>query len=165
MNALFIFPCAFFHGFRWYQVDYSVAEKFRFGQDLGCGFLDQSCLTWLKDSSHHSKQPYCQVDVDRVDKSRDCTFDRQSVARCLIYRSLTAVDSLFQVHNMHHILHFRCIFIDKFWWFFGNDCSFPFSRIMQYFSDPKIQGLQFYSYCPVPNVSVPPFQFVRHARP
>ena len=83
---------------RWYQVDYSVADKFRFGQDLGCDFLDQSCLTWLKDSSHHSKQPYCQVDVDRVNKSRDCTFDRQSVARCLIYR-WTPVDSLFQVNN------------------------------------------------------------------
>jgi len=115
--TIFIFPCTIFHDFRWYQVDYSVAEKFRFGQDLGCGFLDQSCLTWLKDSSHHSKQPYCQVDVDRVDKSRDCTFDRQSVARCWIYRSLTAVDSLFQVH-IHHVLNFRFICIDKFWWFF-----------------------------------------------
>ena len=79
-------------------MNYSVADKYRFGQDLGCGFLDQSCLTWLKDSSHHSKQPYCLVDVDRVNKSRDCTFDRQSVARCALFRGTTAVDSLFQVN-------------------------------------------------------------------
>ena len=145
-----IFPCTFFYGFRWYEVDYSVAEKFRFGQDLGCGFLDQSCLTWLKDSSHHSKQPYCQVDVDKANKSRDCTFDRQSVARCLIYRSLTAVDSLFQVQKIHHILDLG---IDKFWWSFWEWLP---SRIIQYFSDPKVKGATFFSYCPVPIVSVPP---------
>ena len=80
-------------------MNYSTAAILRFGQDLGCGFLDQSCLTWLQDSSHHTKQPYCQVDVDLVNKSRDCTFDRQSVARCALFRGDTAVDSIFQVHT------------------------------------------------------------------
>ena len=80
-------------------MNYSAADVLRFGQDLGCAFLDESCLTWLKDSSHHTKQPYCLVDVDKVNKSRDCTFDRQSVARCALFRGDTAVDSTFQVQD------------------------------------------------------------------
>ena len=33
---------------RWYRPDYSMAEPMKYGQNLGCDFVEQSCLTWIK---------------------------------------------------------------------------------------------------------------------
>lgn len=32
---------------RWYVPDYSLAQPFRYGQGLGCDFVQQGCLTWM----------------------------------------------------------------------------------------------------------------------
>lgn len=32
---------------RWYVPDYSLAQPFRYGQGLGCDFIQQGCLTWM----------------------------------------------------------------------------------------------------------------------
>ncbi len=32
----------------WYRVDYSQSEEFRWGKDLGCQFVQHSCLEWIE---------------------------------------------------------------------------------------------------------------------
>ena len=34
--------------YRWYRPDYNLAEPMKYGQNLGCDFVEQSCLTWIK---------------------------------------------------------------------------------------------------------------------
>ncbi|KPM09199.1 leishmanolysin-like protein [Sarcoptes scabiei] len=67
----------------WYRVNYSLAQSFKWGKNLGCDFAMKSCKEWMdtKRAQKQSIHPYC----DRVKKDplqTECTNNRDSVALC-----------------------------------------------------------------------------------
>ena len=69
----------------WYTVDYHKAEPLRWGQNLGCMFVKNSCKAWMKAQflSNKSLEPFCQrLKSQKQGLHTSCSVDKTSVAMC-----------------------------------------------------------------------------------
>jgi leishmanolysin-like peptidase len=79
----------------WYQVNYDYAMAFRFGQNLGCSFTDESCYHWW--TNNPSPLPYCNVQPPAGSTGRtDCTPDYYSKGRCNLVSFTSSVAPTYQ---------------------------------------------------------------------
>ncbi|KJH53660.1 Leishmanolysin [Dictyocaulus viviparus] len=78
--ALTRLTLALFEDSGWYRVNYelvmSKAEQMLWGQHLGCKFVKQSCLTWIKENPENP-YPFCKVFEDLR-----CSANRMEKVRC-----------------------------------------------------------------------------------
>ncbi|CAH8555882.1 unnamed protein product [Heterobilharzia americana] len=73
-----------------YDVDYSMADDFKWGKDLGCDFLMKSCYEYIKIQKSRKKdiQPFC---------------DTPNVKRCTNYENAYGFCSLYKYNqNLPH---------------------------------------------------------------
>lgn len=67
----------------WYQVNYNMAEELEWGKNLGCDFVNKSCMEWmdLHPPPAQDMHPFCKQIRQGMLKT-DCTRDRRAVAFC-----------------------------------------------------------------------------------
>ncbi|XP_064643669.1 leishmanolysin-like peptidase [Lineus longissimus] len=68
----------------WYKPNYDSAEPLSWGRNLGCGFVNNSCLYWMEKHKHteRSIHPYCQQIKYNDGLKTECTDTREAVALC-----------------------------------------------------------------------------------
>ncbi|CAH8590740.1 unnamed protein product [Schistosoma bovis] len=111
---------AYFKDTNMYDVDYSMADDFKWGKGLGCDFVMKSCYEFIqkKKMLKQDIQPFCDTPWEK----RCINYDR-AIGRCSLFDSETELP-----------LHFQYA-----------DNSFNVPRDKQtYYSGPDI-----YDYCPV----------------
>ncbi|XP_040565883.1 leishmanolysin-like peptidase [Lepeophtheirus salmonis] len=130
----------------WYKPNYEMADDLKWGRGLGCEFVNNSCLEWMKirQSKGKSIHPYCNK-VKRDPLETECTDDRSSVALCNLVQHNDELPPYFQnFDNIPHIanndvgyyggsvaLADYCPYIQEFTWrsnnvvVRGSHCMYP----------------------------------------
>jgi leishmanolysin-like peptidase len=71
----------------WYQADYSYAQDFVWGKNLGCDFVKKSCKSWIDEKSKsgmESVAPYCKISTinSKHNTKYECDSKREAVLLC-----------------------------------------------------------------------------------
>ncbi|CAH8561842.1 unnamed protein product [Schistosoma mattheei] len=103
-----------------YDVDYSMADDFKWGKGLGCDFVLKSCYEYIKDRKSRGQdiEPYC--DIPNEPK---CAGYENGISGCLLYEHDKQLNEKFQY----------------------MDSLFPFTAKQK----EKYGGHMAFDYCPV----------------
>ncbi|EDO33070.1 predicted protein, partial [Nematostella vectensis] len=69
----------------WYRSNFKMAETLRWGKNLGCLFVNNSCKAWLTQQQRLKEKayPFCQTLKNSTEAQRTyCSNDKTSVAMC-----------------------------------------------------------------------------------
>ncbi|KAH9582469.1 hypothetical protein MS3_00007219 [Schistosoma haematobium] len=84
---------AYFEDINMYDVDYSMADDFKWGKGLGCDFVLKSCYEYIKDRKSRGQdiEPYC--DIPNEPK---CAGYENGIGGCLLYEHGKQLNETFQ---------------------------------------------------------------------
>ncbi|XP_018646415.1 leishmanolysin-2 (M08 family) [Schistosoma mansoni] len=111
---------AYFEDINMYEVDYSMADDFKWGKGLGCDFVLKSCYEYIKmrRSRRQDIQPYCDIPSEQK-----CASYENGIGTCALYKHKNQLNEVNQY----------------------MDDSFTFTDTQK----EKYGGYSFFDYCPV----------------
>ncbi|CAH8583179.1 unnamed protein product, partial [Schistosoma rodhaini] len=111
---------AYFEDINMYEVDYSMADDFKWGKGLGCDFVMKSCYEYIKERKSRGQdiQPYCDVPSEQK-----CASYENGIGTCALYKHKNQLNEVNQY----------------------MDDSFLFTDTEK----EKYGGFPFFDYCPV----------------
>uniref|UniRef100_A0A5K4FD50 Leishmanolysin-like peptidase n=1 Tax=Schistosoma mansoni TaxID=6183 RepID=A0A5K4FD50_SCHMA len=111
---------AYFEDINMYEVDYSMADDFKWGKGLGCDFVLKSCYEYIKERKSRGQdiQPYCDIPSEQK-----CASYENGIGTCALYKHKNQLNEVNQY----------------------MDDSFTFTDTQK----EKYGGYSFFDYCPV----------------
>uniref|UniRef100_A0A5K4EV09 Leishmanolysin-like peptidase n=1 Tax=Schistosoma mansoni TaxID=6183 RepID=A0A5K4EV09_SCHMA len=111
---------AYFEDINMYEVDYSMADDFKWGKGLGCDFVLKSCYEYIKKRKSRGQdiQPYCDVPLEQK-----CASYGNGIGTCVLFKHKNQLNEVNQY----------------------MDDSLPFTDTEK----EKYGGFPFFDYCPV----------------
>ncbi|KAH9582468.1 hypothetical protein MS3_00010875 [Schistosoma haematobium] len=84
---------AYFEDINMYDVDYSMADDFKWGKGLGCDFVLKSCYEYIKDRKSRGQdiEPYCGIPNEPK-----CAGYENGVGICALYQHDNQLDEKYQ---------------------------------------------------------------------
>ncbi|CAF1091970.1 unnamed protein product, partial [Brachionus calyciflorus] len=97
---------AFLEDTGWYLVNYSMAEEYTWGANLGCDFVKKSCKSWIDDrrSKHLSIRPYCDYSPgnENINSKYECNDKRDAVLLCNLIKYSHELPGIYRNFDLYY---------------------------------------------------------------